>query len=239
MTIADINQEIRDLCDADTTTYTASTLLRRVNNALETLVGLIINADGTWQWDDSNYSTLPIGTGTLVEGQTSYSFSDEFLDIEEVSVLDAGGVWRKLKPVDPSELGDLSIEEYFGIKTSSTPKGLPEYYDKQEDTVKLYPAPAATAVTLSSGLRVRFKRTADLFTSAQVTTGTKVPGIASPYHMLICYLAAIPYCMGYKKDRVALYKKQADQLTEEMLTFYGQREKDRRKVMTMASISYI
>ena len=67
--------------DADTTSLTAANLLIFVNNALESLIGKIINADGVWQYDDTNYSDLPIGTGTLVNGQESYSFADEYLDI--------------------------------------------------------------------------------------------------------------------------------------------------------------
>ena len=54
-TIADIQQEARDLCDADTTSYPAATLLRRNNKDYETVVGWLINADGVWEFDDSNY----------------------------------------------------------------------------------------------------------------------------------------------------------------------------------------
>jgi hypothetical protein len=110
-------------------------------------------------------------------------------------------------------------------------------YDKiSTDTIKLYPAPSATDCTLASGLKIKFKRTADLFTSAQVTTGTKEPGIASPFHILIAYMAAIPYCMSYKKDRVNLYQRQVEILTKDMLSHYALREKDVKNIMTTAPI---
>lgn len=232
MTIADLNQEVRDLCDADTTSYTAATLLRRVNNALETLVGKIINADGTWQYDDSNYTDLPIGVGSLVSGQSSYSFSSEYLDILEVMILTTNGMYERITPFDPSEM-DMSWDEWTNSSTGTIPSGFPKYYDKVGDSIRLDKSPTATYATLTNGLKVRFKRTADLFTSAQVTTGTKVPGIASPYHQLIAYMAAIPYCMSYKKDRVALYEKKVDEMIKDMIDFYTRREKDKRPVMTV------
>ena len=231
MTIADLNQEIRDLCDADTTSYTAATLLRRVNNALEMLVGKIINADGHWQYDDTNYTDLPVGTGNLVSGQSSYSFSSEYLDILEVMILTTGDIYQRITPFDPSEMNQ-SWDEWVGSATGTIPNGFPQYYDKVGDSIRFDRSPTATHATLTSGLKVRFKRTADLFTSAQVTTGTKVPGIASPYHQLIAYMAAIPYCMSYKKDRVALYEKKVDEMTKDMIDFYTRREKDDRPVMT-------
>ena len=242
MTIADINSEARSLTNTDTISYTAADLLRRVNYALETLVAKIIAADGTWQYDDTNFTTNPRGTGTLVEGQEAYSFSSEYLEIEQINVLDLSNVWRKLKPLDPDDLGGFTPMEYFGGTSSAgtdTPaKGLPEYYDIQGDTIRLYPAPTSTACTLTSGLQVFFKRTADLFTSAQVTTGTKEPGLPSPYHVTLAYMAAIPYCMAYKPERVALYQRKVDEDIRDLIKFYGHRERDRRKVMRMKFTSY-
>lgn len=237
MTISDLNSEVRSLCDADSTSYTAADLLRRVNSALETLVGKIINADGHWQYDDTNYTDLPVGTGSLTSGQSSYSFSSEYLDILEVMILTTGGIYQRITPFDPSEMNQ-SWDEWVGSATGTPPNGFPQYYDKLGDSLRFDRSPTATHVTLTNGLKVRFKRTADLFTSAQVTTGTKVPGIASPYHQLIAYMAALPYCMSYKKDRVALYEKKVDEMTKDMIDFYARREKDDRPVMTTEFLAY-
>ena len=234
MTISDINAEARSLCDADTTSYTAADLLRRVNTGLETLVGKIINADGTWEYDDTNYTDLPVGTGTLVEAQESYSFSSEYLQVQAIKVLDNNSNWNIVQNIDQfNDISGIAIEEYF----SAT--GLPQYYDILGDTIRFYPAPTSTAVTLAGGLKVHFKRTADLFTSAQVTTGTKEPGLPSPYHVLLSYFAAIPYCALYKKDRVVWLEKKWDEGILEVIKHYSHREKDRRKIMTMGKINYI
>ena len=237
MTIADLNAFTRFLCDADTTSYTAANLLITVNNALEVITGKLINSDGNWQYDDTNYTDLPIGTGNLVSGQSSYSFSSEYLDVLEVMILTTGGIYQRITPFDPSEM-NMSWDEWVNSSTGTIPNGFPQYYDKVGDSIRLDRSPTATYATLTAGLKVRFKRTADLFTSDQVTTGTKVPGIASPYHSLIAYMAAIPYCMSYKKDRVALYEKKVDEMTKDMIEFYTRRAKDERPVMSVEQITY-
>lgn len=242
MNIADLFQEARDLCDADSTSYNDRTLLRRVNSSLETLIGKIINAAGTWEWDDTNYSDLPIGTGTLVEGQSSYSFAAEYLQIKNIKVLDADGItWHLIHPIDQSEVG-------YSLEEDLRDDGLPFRYDKVGDTIRLYPAPTAGDVTLSSGIKIEFTRTADLFTCdtyvsngctvGEIATGTKEPGIASPWHITIAKMAALPYCKTYKKDRVNQLQRDIEIETRDLINHYGQRERDSRKVMTMEPISF-
>ena len=241
MNIADLNSETRELCNADTTSLPNATLLYRVNNGYQQVIGWIINADGTWQFDDTNYSDLPRGRGTLVQGQEDYSFSSEYLDVEAVEILndDSPNKYIRIEPLDHSMLGGLSPQEYFGLLSTGSPQtGFPQYYDKLGDTIFLYPAPTSTEVTLTNGIRVWFKRTADLFTSAQVTTGTKEPGFASPWHIILAYMAAIPYCSIYKPERVAWLQSEVNRIKAEIIDFYGLREKDKRKVITMKPISF-
>jgi hypothetical protein len=51
-------------------------------------------------------------------------------------------------------------------------------------------------------------------------------------------MAAIPYCMTYKKDRVALYEQKIDRLKKELIGHYAQREKDTRRIATMKPITF-
>jgi len=223
-----ICQEIDDLCDSDIFSYPLSAKARRVNTALETLISKIINADGTWQFDDENFGTNPVGTGLLVEGQSAYSFADKFLDIEWIKILDLNGRYQPINPIDQSQLS-YSLEDLL------ITNGFPKYYDKNGNTIRLYPAPTATMVTLTAGLKVQFKRTGSLFT-ADATT--KVPGIASPWHITIAKMAALPYCKKYKKDRVPQLQLDIIEETKEMIKFYSLREKDKRKIMSMSGISF-
>ena len=238
-TSQDLVSETRDLVDANSTSYPIAALTRRINEGYELLIGKILEADGDWQWDDTNYTELPRGTGTLVEGQETYAFASEYLNIHMIEILDnaSPAKFYKLKPIDSMNLGDISPEEYFGLESNGDPrKGKPEYYDKVGDTIILYPAPAATSVTLASGIRIWFQRTADLFTT---TDTTQEPGLPSPYHVLLCYYGAIPYAMSYKKDRVAWLEKKWDEGIKDMIAHFGKREKDKRKIMTMKAINYI
>lgn len=231
MTIANIEAEARALVDADTTSYTAANLLRRENIAYEEIVGKIIGLDGTFQFDDSNFTDHPIGTTTLVDSQQDYAFDVTFLNIERVEVLDAQGIWHLLDPIDKSQIND-ALGEFEKVD------GLPCYYDKNGGSIFLYPAPATGSVTMAAGLKVYFQRTASVFTSGEVSTGTKVPGFASPFHVLIAYKAALPYAVSYKKDRVPMLLAEINRMEKDLLKFYAKREKDVETVMSNESISF-
>ena len=201
-----------------------------INNAYEEIVGKIIAADGTWQFDDSNFTDLPIGTTTLVNGQQDYSFAVAQLAIERVEVKDSAGDYQKLIPLDETQV-EVALTEYLSTN------GLPTHYAKKGGSIFLYPIPATGSVTMSAGLKVYFQRTADVYTSAQVTTGTKVPGFASPFHAILSYKAALPYCMSYKKDRVALYLNEVNRLEKDLMAFYSRRTRDERPRFTVSQES--
>jgi len=223
-----ICQQIDFHCDSTPVSYPLSAKTREINTAMQTLVGLIINADGTWQFDDPNHTDYPIGTGTLISGQSSYTFSSSFLDIENIKILLVNGRWKILKPIDQSQT-DIPLEDYLEVN------GLPEYYDKNGRTIKLYPAPLATSVTLENGLKVQFKRTSYLFVA---TDTDREPGIKSTHHHLISKMASVPYCAKFKKDRVPLLLSQIKDGIKEMLKDYSSQEKDKRKGMTMKQINF-
>lgn len=237
-----ICQEIDRLCDSDDTAYPRLDKTSRINQAYEEVVGWLINADGVWQFDDTNYTALPIATYTLTEGQTAYSIADKFLQIEEVDILTVGGTYKKIIPVDHTQFGlrkslvsgvrsgvseGISIEEFFGITSSNTPKGMPTHYDKWEDSIKLYPAPAAASVTLAAGMKIYYKRTAQLFTAVSTTAADSTePGFASPWHKILAYMAALPYCAQFKKDRVPWLMQEIATMRFELIAHYGRRQKD-------------
>lgn len=232
-----ICQEIDRLCDTNDTSYPRVAKTARVNQAMETIASLLIMHSGRWQWNDTNFSTNPVGVADLSTGVHEYTFSNSFLMIEEVDILDLNGKFIRLKAIDPSELGGMSFEEYFNISYNGTSytaqSGMPTCYDKSERSIKFDLAPTAANCTLTKGLRVRFKKTASLFTAVATTVDdTTEPGFASPFHVLVAYMASIPYCMTYKKDRVALYEKKKDELLKDMIEFYSQREQDTENAIT-------
>src|SRR3990167_8704954 len=99
----DIVDQTRFLCRiplTDTTTYHINDITRHVNTSLEELIGMILNADGNWEWDDTNQTDLPEGRGTLIEAQQDYTFNSEYLGIKLVKVLNNNGDWQIVKPLD-------------------------------------------------------------------------------------------------------------------------------------------
>ena len=230
-TITLINTKTRNLCDADSTSYPDAELLLNVNESYERRVSQFIGMDGLWGFDDTNYSNFPKGKTTLVAGQKDYSFNVEILSVDQVQVKDNGGIWHKLREVDRTKFG-MAEEEYM------KENGLPFEYDLDGGSIVLYPAPKAGDVTLADGLQVFFQRTADIFTSAQVTTGTKLPGFASPFHYLLSYDAAIPWCLKYKPARIPHLEREAQKIEKLATEHYGRRERDRRKVIKPREISH-
>jgi len=209
----------------------------------EGLVGKILEVDGYWEFDDTNLADLPIATADLVNAQESYTLParattvpgtadlDNYLHILKVQILNADGdKYRTIRPIDHRQL-NLSPDEVFGTDSSGNPTtGVPQFYDKTGDTLFLYPSPATASVTLTAGLKIYYQREPDLFTTSDTTQS---PGIAPLYHPLICYMAAIPYCVAHKPERVSWLEKQVAILTDDMLMYYGKREKDTRKRMNM------
>jgi hypothetical protein len=217
-TYSDLKLILDDECDSNDTSYPVATKLRNINSALEEIVGEIIECNGDFQFDDSNFTDLPEGTATLVNGQQNYSYDVTFLDIVGVSVMDAQGKYQKLIPIDQREMGaDPS-------QFQST-NGMPVYYDKKGGSVYLYPAPATGSVTMTEGLKVFFQRTAHLFELADTTA---VPGFISTYHRILPLMASLPYNRKYHPDRVNSTLVEIQELRTKLLSRYSKRSKDER-----------
>lgn len=223
-----ICQEVDGLCDSDTESYPLNDKTRRANSSLETLVGKILVADGAWQYDDTNHTDSPVGTGNLVAGQSPYSFASEYLEIENIKIKDISGNWYILTPIDQASYNE-PLENF--LETDGTPL----YYDKVGDTINLYPAPAAANITLTAGIKIQFTRTASLFTAADTT---KSPGLPSPWHITLAKMIALPYCKTYKKDRVTQLERDINEEVEDLLKHYSRREQDKVKQATMKPIQF-
>ena len=227
-----ICQEIDRICDSDDTSYPRVAKTSRVNGAYEEVVGKIITvADGTWQFDDTSYTDLPIGTTTLVNAQQDYAFATAHLAIERVEVKDASGNYVKLTPLDETQV-TVALTEY------QKSNGMPTEYAKKGNSIFLYPIPATGSVTMAAGLKVYFQRTASLFTVVSTTAAdTTVPGFASPYHTLLAFKASTTYLATYKKDRLPWCMSEITRLETDMLAFYSRRTKDERPRLTVSQES--
>jgi len=231
MTIADINTEIRELCEADSNNLTNATLLYRVNEAYKEIVGKLIAIDRRWVFGDENYSAEPTFTQNLVNSQAPYDFpSSTFLNAYNVEVLDNSGIWHLLERITLDEIKEKWEQAQLEFMKTD---GRPQYYEMRDNFIYLYPSPDnGVSVTLTNGLRVIGQRGADVFTSTQVTTGTKEPGFASPFHMIIVYKAALLHLVKYKPARVSAVLSEIKRLEKELIEFYSQKGRDEKRVMT-------
>ena len=231
-----ICQKTDRLCDSNDTSFPRLAKTAEANDSNELIAAWILGADGTWQWDDSNYDDLPIGTQTLVESQNNYSFNDKFLEIDQVEIMDSNGKYFIIRPIDEQDRkSTIPLEEIY------SDNGRPVFYDKiADDTIAIYPAPdAGVTVTLIKGIKIKFRRTTKAFTAVATTaTDETEPGFISSYHQILPYMMAVPYCMKYKKDRVGLYEKRIEELKQGLIDIYARREMDKRKQITNNPIAF-
>ena len=227
------------------TSYAIADCVRNANNALDVAVALIITADGRWQFDDSNYTDLPIGVTDLDPNSTNqqdYQFDTNWLDITRVEILDPLGNWRLLKPFDQDDLkrgtyrssyepdlipGDISLTDYL-----KTP-GQPILYDKIGNSIFLYPKPNYSQ---KASLKVYFQRKMQYF---QVTDTTAIPGFMANLSEYISTCMAYEYaCVKQLAQMATLLSKKQDfegipskGIIGRIQTSYATRQKDERPRM--------
>lgn len=181
---------------------------RFANQALDEMTSIAINSNGTWQYDDSNNTDLPIGTTGLITDQADYSFDENYLTIEEMRVLRNGATqWDELIPVDRN---DPTMKEI--LISYENISGIPEYYDIFGETVLLYPKPNYTQL---ASLKAFFQRKSSYFT---VSDTTKEPGFPKHLHKYVSLYISFSFAhakgLDKKKDlweRLMVEKKRIEQ----------------------------
>ena len=241
MKISDINVLARFLTNTDTVSLTAANLLILVNASYERITGKLLakTAGSTWQYGDSNYTVFPDYLADLVNSQDAYDlgqiFTDTPLKIMGVEILDVDGNYQVIDQISFSKIRDQKIAQTEYAKTD----GRPLEYELRENEIVLYPAPDnGVSVTLTAGLKIFYLRTADVYTSAEVTTGTKVPGFPAPWHDIIAYESAYNYSVANGLPNVNLLKAEMDKKEKEMFDFIFLRNLDESSRITSEVISF-
>ncbi len=223
-----ICQEIDFLVNTDSTKFPIEDKTRIINRWYEKTVGKILEADGRWQFDDTNYTTLPIATTDLNSGQQDYSFAVRFLRLTRMEVKDTNGVWRWLQPLDQNDVRRRSITEL------GNQQGVPQWYDKLADSTFLYPRPNYTQV---GGLKAYYQRMAELFVSSDTT---KEPGFASIFHRLLAIGPALEYAIAnnLNPNKIVSLRGELQTMENDMKEFYSKKSKDEQTSLQARIIRY-
>lgn len=194
-----------------------------VNDWLGLMVGDVLQCDGRFEWDDTNYGDQPVATFDLVADQTSYSITEddnsaEILDVTRVEVKNAAsGDFYKLKPIDQREISE-------GYTEWMEASGIPQYFDWNGSVLTLFPA---SSYASTNGAKIWFKREPSYFAS---TATTKEAGFASPFQKILWLGPAYDYSLSSKpNDRL---RQEAEAERERLREFYSRRNKYEQPRMT-------
>lgn len=190
-----------------------------LNEGLSVVSNKIANSSTRWDWHDSNYTTHPEATTTLIAGQNDYKLDDVHQQVKAIYVKDSNGVEHPLAAIDEYDL----YTRGKAPESFLTEDGMPQYFDLKGRSVILYPAPAAASVTLSEGLRVSFVEAPSYFAN---TDTTKTAGIPPTFQHAPAEYAKWKYAEDNEMQAKAqTYRENFEQLMLDIQTHYSKRNK--------------
>lgn len=210
----------------DTTSYTSSDWVRSAKTYYRKAAYLMWRQDAGWQFDDSNYTTLPVATTDLVNAQQDYSLPSNALDVQRVEVMKDDGKFVLLNRMDNKEVTNEAMSEYYDTN------GLPKYYDVVGNSLLLYPIPATGSVTTSSGLKLYLSRDVSAPT---MTTGngafreiTQEPGFQITFHPYIAAGCAVDYGVSknYTPEKMQNLRLALKEYETGINDYYSKRDRD-------------
>jgi len=231
MTYSELSRDVKFLITGSgtgTTDYAAADILANINEYYNEVVSLILSADGKWEWDDNNQTTLPVSTTNLVSGQADYEISGStFLDLLRVEMKDENGNGVQLEPISYEDRNGTAMTEW--AKTNATP----QYYDKVGNSIILYPTPNYNS---TAGLKTYYQRPPSYFV---VSDTTKTPGFNPLFHRYLSIGAAIDYCsVNSMNDRLSFLIPKLTQMKKDIISAYSTRSKDVKISLKMANGEY-
>lgn len=201
-----------------------------LNSGLDKTKALLYTADGRWQDDDPNYTTIPEDTTNLSNGVSDYQLGRDHVFIQGFEVMDSAGKYYPIYPIDYSDIREVgsSVTEYAGDP------GLPSHYDVKGDIVTLYPAPATGSVTMTEGLKVIYKRESDYFVSSDTT---KEIGVPRMFQDIPCLFACSEYAkMNIIKEKARELDNEIIKRSQELKAHYSSRNIDDTPVVTSETV---
>ena len=210
----------------DTTSYASTDWVRSAKTYHRKAGYIAWRNSGAWDFDDSNYTTLPIATADLVAAQQDYALPSNAFDVQRAEVMASDGRYRLLNRMDKAEVKDEALSEYYSTD------GLPKYYDLVGNSLMLYPAPAAANVTTTAGLKLYLSRDV---TEPTMTTGsgafrdiTTTPGFQVSQHPYIAIGCAVDYGVSknYTAEKMANLRLALKEYEQGITDYFAERDRD-------------
>lgn len=225
-----IVQDIDFHVGSDSNSYSLKDKARNVNAWLDRAVSLILQADGKWEWQDLNESSLPVGTQNLTSGTQEYSINTTYLKIRAVAVKDPSGIFHYLDRIDEKSPNPGSV----ALTDSSNTSGTPTAYALVGKYIVLNRKPNYTQ---SNGIQI-YAQTDETYFASTDTTAT--PGFAKQFHRILSFGAALDYATkhDFSATKIALLQNRIKELEAGLLEFYSSRDQDRKIGMSLSQEDY-
>lgn len=228
MTIDQIRTKVREITNTTTNDYSDASLIRDLNNEMSLIQIKVLTDRGVLEFDDSNYSDLPVATFTITSGTSWYKIvadenSNNVLTKHKVAVLKDG----KYHDVPRLQVAEGNQEALTTSKTADLPTG---YYEIGEAIV------FAETPSASTTGKVWFDRDMDFFSTSDTT---KAPGIPTAYHQLIAYRTAYNYALDKGLSNQDRILRRIQQEEERLGMFEEARRGDEPTVLSTITYSGI
>lgn len=224
-----IVEMVRRLTNTDVNTYPIDKLCADINSVYDDYVSIILSSDTRWTWDDANFSTFPIATTNLVNGQRDYQFTSQFLKILKVLVLNqnANGTFGELVEINLQDsMSNLDAWE-MNVDDPASNLGIPDSFTLFGDSLRLQPRPNYNA---TGGIKVYFQRYEAVFIP---TDTTKVPGFPQPFHRGLAFGAAHLFSLSHNLPQVDRIEQEDINCREALSEYFSERNKAERPVISM------
>lgn len=226
-----IIQEIEVACGFDDGFISGNTtrlkqFTSKINLAFDDFLPIAINASGSRQFDDSNFTDFPFIETDLIANQRDYTFSGDeggnlVLEVYKVMLRGSDGVYRELEPIDQQYRGQGS-SMWDGLAQTGTPR----QYDKTGNGIILDLLPTYNWRNANEG-----KRGVKMFVNREpsyfvYTDTTKKPGVPGSLHRWFVVRPAEDYTRTHVPSLYPALREERLELEEKIEKHFALRPKD-------------
>jgi len=222
MTITQLLSRVTFFTGLGTDIYLPEDRLVSINKYYDQLHSIILESQDEWDFDDNNSTDLPIGSANLLENIGTYHLPETIYRLNKVEI-NYGSGFIKANPLDLNETG-LSESEVLSRATVDSP-----YYRLFGQTIKFYPTPTSE---VTGGLQLYYDRAVAEFTSAEVTTGTKNPGLDRLWHDYIALGASVDGAIKFSLTNLNSLETKLQDMEGRIRKYYGKKTVDRKTRIT-------